>query len=226
MTEVTAIKDKIGKLLALGKSPNEEEAQLALTRARDLMAKYKIDEKDLAGSHKKQEPEMRYTQFTYTTLTDAWMEWLMQVIADNFRCRASVARASMKRRQVVFMGFPEDLDLAVTAFGYAVEAIHAGNERVRRAYKNGLITAKEARQCSNDYGYGFADGLDDAFEAQDEECTETALVLTVPQEVHAYAEAQITGRLRTSGRYNSQSLLYRDGQQAGRSFNCMAKALQ
>lgn len=40
-------KDKIKKLLALAESPNENEAQAALLKARQLMAEHKIGEADL-----------------------------------------------------------------------------------------------------------------------------------------------------------------------------------
>ena len=41
------IQDKIAKLLALAESPNENEAKLALLKARKLMAKHKLSEKDI-----------------------------------------------------------------------------------------------------------------------------------------------------------------------------------
>ena len=44
---MTDIKDKIAKLLALAESPNENEAKLALLKARKLMAKHKLSEKDI-----------------------------------------------------------------------------------------------------------------------------------------------------------------------------------
>ena len=40
-------KDKIRKLLALAKSPEPEEAKLALLKARKLMAEHKLSERDL-----------------------------------------------------------------------------------------------------------------------------------------------------------------------------------
>lgn len=40
-------KDKIRKLLALAKSPEPEEAKLALLKARKLMAEHKLTERDL-----------------------------------------------------------------------------------------------------------------------------------------------------------------------------------
>lgn len=41
------IKDRISKILALAESPNENEARAALLKARELMAKYKLQPEDL-----------------------------------------------------------------------------------------------------------------------------------------------------------------------------------
>ena len=50
---MTDIKDKIAKLLALAESPNENEAKLALLKARKLMAKHKLSEKDIEITSKR-----------------------------------------------------------------------------------------------------------------------------------------------------------------------------
>lgn len=44
-------KDKIRKLLALAKSPEPEEAKLALLKARKLMAEHKLTERDHRQDH-------------------------------------------------------------------------------------------------------------------------------------------------------------------------------
>ena len=41
------IKDKISKLLALAESPNENEARMALLKARELMAQYKLTPEEI-----------------------------------------------------------------------------------------------------------------------------------------------------------------------------------
>ena len=45
------IKDKISKLLKLSVNPNENEAKQALLKARQLMAKYKITESNVASDN-------------------------------------------------------------------------------------------------------------------------------------------------------------------------------
>ncbi|MBR4598749.1 MAG: DUF2786 domain-containing protein, partial [Treponema sp.] len=49
MTDLNLIKSKIKKLLALSKSPNENEAALAMEKATALMAQYRLDESEFSG---------------------------------------------------------------------------------------------------------------------------------------------------------------------------------
>ena len=54
-------KEKIKKLLALAESPVKAEAQAALLKARELMAKHKLSERDLkdVGKREVKDVEMR-----------------------------------------------------------------------------------------------------------------------------------------------------------------------
>ena len=45
-------RDKIRKLLALAESPNENEAKLALLKARQLMAEHKLTEREDEGRYR------------------------------------------------------------------------------------------------------------------------------------------------------------------------------
>lgn len=60
-------KDKIRKLLALAKSPEPEEAKLALLKARKLMAEHKLTERDL-DEH--DTPFNRETQEVYSNIEE------------------------------------------------------------------------------------------------------------------------------------------------------------
>ena len=51
------IKDKIAKLLALAESPNENEAQAALLKARELMAQHKLRPEECQKNRKYQGQE-------------------------------------------------------------------------------------------------------------------------------------------------------------------------
>lgn len=58
------IREKIEKLLRLSESPNENEAQAALLKARKLMMENKLSESDFKDT--KQEPIEIVTGITYT----------------------------------------------------------------------------------------------------------------------------------------------------------------
>lgn len=51
---VTDYKEKIRKLLALAESPNENEAKLALLKARQLMAEHKLSEAEVKDLSKQE----------------------------------------------------------------------------------------------------------------------------------------------------------------------------
>ena len=58
-------REKIRKLLALAKSPNENEAKAALLRAQELMAKHKLTEADCVEMAKRKVKRIK-TEFTFT----------------------------------------------------------------------------------------------------------------------------------------------------------------
>jgi hypothetical protein len=80
---------RIQKLLALGTSANEHEANLALSKAQELMAKYAVSMSEVE-SHGV--PKSRYEQFAISiNLTDEterrWKEFLYAGVAMAFECR-------------------------------------------------------------------------------------------------------------------------------------------
>ena len=74
------IKDRISKILALAESPNENEARAALLKARELMAKYKLQPEDLEKK-KGSKVVRKLTGLTCTQMTDSWMLTLSALIA-------------------------------------------------------------------------------------------------------------------------------------------------
>ena len=73
------IKDKIAKLLALGKSPNENEAKAALLKARELMAEYKLRPEEIQKTENVK--VMRESLgLTCTKMTDSWLSMLCTII--------------------------------------------------------------------------------------------------------------------------------------------------
>ena len=65
-------KDKIRKLLALAKSPEPEEAKLALLKARKLMAEHKLSERDL--EERNATVIKRSIRETFSEKANSWMD--------------------------------------------------------------------------------------------------------------------------------------------------------
>lgn len=87
-------KDKIRKLLALAKSPEPEEAKLALLKARKLMAEHKLTERDL----KEHDTTVikRAIGETFSKKANSWMDPLSIIIGENYCCSAFRCKISAK----------------------------------------------------------------------------------------------------------------------------------
>ena len=75
-------KDKIRKLLALAKSPEPEEAKLALLKARKLMAEHKLSERDL--EERNTTVIKRAIGEKFSKKANSWMDPLSIVIGENY----------------------------------------------------------------------------------------------------------------------------------------------
>ena len=163
------ILEKIKGLLALGNSSrnnSEEEAQAAMLKAQELMAKYDISAEEVDGekeelySHEECEHKWDY----------AYRVPLAQVLAKNFRCMLY-----MKGKKIVFMGHPSDAKICKATFEFAYQFIQRkGNALYNKRYSMGYPT----KGVFNSYAHGFITGLKKAFDVQ---CL--ALTIITPQDV-------------------------------------------
>lgn len=87
-------KDKIRKLLALAKSPEPEEAKLALLKARKLMAEHKLTERDL--EERNTTVIKRAIGETFSKKANSWMDPLSIIIGENYCCSAFRCKISAK----------------------------------------------------------------------------------------------------------------------------------
>lgn len=139
-------KDKIRKLLALAKSPEPEEAKLALLKARKLMAEHKLSERDL--EERNTTVIKRAIGEKFSKKANSWMDPLSIVIGENYCCSAFRCKISAKTTvwHVGFIGLEGDIEICVKIFRYAVRALN----RSRRSSANstGTITHRRRLQKS------------------------------------------------------------------------------
>lgn len=180
-------KEKIKKLLALSKSPNEHEAQSALAKAQQLMAEYKISMAEVEDKEQRKAHE-HLAGVTYSARRDPWILRLSQVISKNYCCESFSYREQGKQTyKLYFCGLNEDVEICMIAFKYAMDCIQSEIKQRKSKgklfnYTNELITS----MC-NGYAFGFIKGLDEAFEEQKRAAAQSeanwGLVLSTPPEV-------------------------------------------
>ena len=168
--------EKIDKLLALaGNNPSEEEAMAAMTKARELMMKYNVDESELQQQKKGKIGE----RSSNTRIKAEWKLEVGRIIAGYFRCRIFFYNFRGIKR-VAFFGYEIDCDAALNVFEFSLNYIEKGAAKYSR--EHGTISR-------DDYIFGFLVGMDTAFEtqtkkwAEESETKSMVLAASVPKEV-------------------------------------------
>ena len=212
------VREKIAKLLALGDSPNENEARAALLKARELMAEYKLSPEEF---EKRTDAKVvkRTIGIFCTKMTDQWASRLNALIARHYCCGSYRHRQKKGDRTVELglIGFEEDWEICAHIVRYAYECVKSRCKEITAKAKRYGATGKEIRQACNAYGWGFCAGLSDAYDAQEREHQEWGLVMVVPRQVTEVIQSMGKGSVFSTASIqpNHDSYLrmgYADGQ--------------
>ena len=120
MTKEQAL-DKIQKLLNLAdtsKTDSDGEAQAALLRAQELMAKYDVSVEEV-GAEKREEYAQEVCQHKWNM---GFRVPLANALGKNFRCRNF-----LRGGQITFMGHPTDAKICREAFEFAYNFINSSS---------------------------------------------------------------------------------------------------
>ena len=177
----TDIKDKIAKLLALADSPNENEARVALLRARELMAKHKLRPEECVPAENLK--VVRETiGVTFTKMTNPWAASLSALIAEHYCCQSFVERYTGERTNTIgIVGLEDDFEIAKRIFIYAYDCVI--NEAKAKVRRHSWDEPGTYRKACNAFGDGFVRGVRAAFQEQKAEHQEWGLVMVVPKAV-------------------------------------------
>ena len=164
-------KEKIKKLLALSKSPNEHEAQSALAKAQQLMAEHKISMAEVEDKEQRKAHE-HLAGVTYSARRDPWILRLSQVISKNYCCESFSYREQGKQTyKLYFCGLNEDVEICMIAFKYATDCIQS---EIKKRKQKGKL-------------FNYTNELDEVFEEQKRAAAQSeanwGLVLSTPPEV-------------------------------------------
>lgn len=81
--------DLIRKCLALGKSPNEHEAALAMEKAQELLEKYNLSMRDIEGEAQTKISNM--LNFSISIGTSEWKRYLIHYVAEANFCKILIS---------------------------------------------------------------------------------------------------------------------------------------
>jgi hypothetical protein len=128
---------KIQKLLALSESSNRNEAELAILKAQELLAKHKLSLKEV-NEFKTCNSAIK-ENITKVTFTKAkWKAKLAKLIADNFGCYYYFK--TRRTHTITFLGREEDVTVCNIVLEYAVDCINSAVKRLSVTGKINLTT--------------------------------------------------------------------------------------
>jgi len=107
---------KITKLLELGTSPNQAEAELAMKRAGELMAKHSLAQDDITQKTEAV-TDIRLPQLFDNRKTAKWEVYLAMAIAKNFHCKV-IHKVSREEDETKIHIFGETQDLKIVLHFY------------------------------------------------------------------------------------------------------------
>jgi hypothetical protein len=216
--------EKIRKLLALSKSDNVHEAELALLRANELMLRHQlsITEVDLNKMRKDELHEGQVIRVSETYRS--FMRGIAQAAGTIFDARAL---GTGTQSEVCFIGQKEDVDNANILFHHLFESWKSIMSRDAKEWKVTFFYPPrqyEVKQYQISHGQGFASAIlsraqklayDRKQSVQNASQTGTALVVLKDQLIKQWIDDHCTkGKAKN---YKSQPGGYREGYAAGQS---------
>ncbi|KNZ41405.1 DUF2786 domain-containing protein [Acetobacterium bakii] len=218
----TAVRDRIKKLLALGKSPNQNEANYAILKAKKMMVEYKLTERDVL--RKDEIPIKVDTNIYYTTRKEHWMTGLADVIAENNCCVFfMITPPGSQKHYIIFYGYEEDASICTGTFAYAVDCIRSQLKQIVKTLKDEEKTGTEIRSACESFGKGFYEGLEDIYHIQEEENQEWGLVTVVPPEVAELLKDMKHAQHQEGAIHQDNESLYIRGYREGKTFTIQNK---
>lgn len=150
--------EKIKKLFSLSKSSNENEAALALEKAREMMLKYNIEQNDLV---KDQIDDIIELDFAIASRFNTPHMILAHWIGEGFMIKSIVIRTRTGHHKIdnkiKFVGSKTDVAVASYVYSYMVNIM----ETKSKEYFESIRYSKEkwsplgAKKVKGDYEYGF-----------------------------------------------------------------------
>lgn len=121
---------KIQKLLALSKSPNKAEAELAAQRAHELLTKYNLSMDDV------QEREIREFNIISGRNLKTWKHLLIDNVARYYYCKSLFYERGSGYYRIVFIGQRHNIIVCKSMFDYLHKTILRESRSIHKNAKN------------------------------------------------------------------------------------------
>lgn len=214
--------DKIRKLLAKTKNnPLEDEVNTAFLLAQKLMVKWGIEMSEVSLNEDLK--EVLEIEVEGEAARIPWKTSLAYIIASNFRCttyykiyKKVVNYRTSSKRQIVFIGLKNDVEIATEVYKSAVSYILWGMDK---CYQKFYLSGKYSRGIRGDYVTGFLRGLKEKFQEQVKE-EGWGLVLVRDAVVDEFFKniekdfvktRRCTAKVLTQNNLEAQRMGYKDG---------------
>lgn len=179
---------RIKKLLSLSQSHNENEAQLALVKAQELMIKHHIEESQISFD---EPPKIIHltTEYYFTNYKNFYLCDGINELSDLYLCKVVFVRNKNSSKQYIrIIGNENDCRILQKVIGFVKSNVDSWTRKLKKDYL--LDDNQMINNCKNDYGLGFCRGLKSLLEMQrDRIQQEEGLVISTPKEAQDYVDS-------------------------------------
>lgn len=179
---------RIKKLLSLSQSHNENEAQLALVKAQELMIKHHINENQISFD---EPPKIIHltTEYYFTNYKNFYLCDGINELSDLYLCKVVFVRNKHSSKQYIkIIGNENDCRILQKVIGFIKSNVDGWTRNLKKEYL--LDDNQMINNCKNDYGIGFCRGLKSLLEMQrDRIQQEEGLVISTPKEAQDYVDS-------------------------------------
>lgn len=223
--KLKAVIEKIKKLFALSSSSNEHEASLSLQRAKEMMLRYNVEEKDLVEVEDIIEVDINVSnRFNiHNTTLAVHVGKAFNIKPLLIKTKTGYHKVDQKIR---FIGATSDIAVGTYVYSYLLNIIDTKAndyfEMIR--YSKDKWSPSGAKKVRSDYSYGFVSGVSKNLETIQKERevsnpyevqVEKALVVVKNAKIDDYIKNNV-GKTKTVNRKLSYDRnAYASGQEAG-----------
>lgn len=209
--------ERVKKLLALAQSNNANESESAMLKAQEILAKHKLEMKDIEIKDNNNEVIEEQSDFEYT-IRSQWKGNLAVVISENFGCDAFVSikkkNGRKNKMQLCFIGEQENIEMVKVVYEYALKVC---DERIKELQKENKRNGLSTSGIQQSYGMGFTRGLKDNYKEQLNKNKDWGLMVLKSEEVINYTNNKNLTQSKSKARYR-QNEHFSNGYSDGKNF--------